>query len=114
LTRPPSVSIAGDQLVEGLAGHVLHSDESLVAAFAHFVDAADVGMLDGRGQARLTQNGGAHLLGGKLPGAENLEHHGALQLRIVGKVNHTAAASAQATLNLVVSNCLALHHCHLV
>ncbi len=66
---------AGNQLVERLAGDVLHDDEALVAGFAHFVDAADVGVLDGRGQPRLAEHGGAHLLSREQAGAQNLEDH---------------------------------------
>jgi hypothetical protein len=54
---------ARNQLVQRLAGHVLHHDVALVAGLAHFVDGADVGMLDGRGQPRLAQHRRAQLHG---------------------------------------------------
>ena len=47
---------ARDELVERLARHVLHDDVAFVAALAHFIDGADIGMLDGRGQPRLAQH----------------------------------------------------------
>ena len=50
---------AGDELIERLARHVLHDDVPLVAGFAHFVNGADVGVLDGRSKASLAKNGGA-------------------------------------------------------
>ena len=100
---------ARDQLIERLPGHVLHDDVAFVAAFAHFIDGADVGVLDRGGQARLAQHGGAHLLGRQQPGAQDLEHHGALQQRVVGQVNHAAAAGAQPADDLVMFDRLAFH-----
>ena len=100
---------ARDERIERLAGHVLHGDVALVAAFAHFVDAAHIGMLDGRGQARLAQDRGAHLLDGEQPRAQNLEHHGPLQLRVVGQVDYPAASGAQAADNFVMFNCFSRH-----
>ncbi len=52
-----------DQLVQRLARHILHGDVGLVAALAHLVDGAHIGMLDGRRQPRLAQHRRAHLLG---------------------------------------------------
>ena len=100
---------ARDELVERLAGHILHGDVAFVAAFAHFVDAAHIGMLDGRGQPRLAQHSGAHLLDGEQAGAQNLEHHGPLQQRVVGQVDHAAASGAQAAENFVMFNRFARH-----
>ena len=45
----------GDELVEGLAGDVLHDDEGFFAFFADFVDGADVGVVDGGGHARFAK-----------------------------------------------------------
>ena len=47
---------ARNQLVQRLAGHVLHHDVAFVAGLAHFVDGADIGMLDRRSQPRLAQH----------------------------------------------------------
>ena len=41
--------------VERLALHVLHRDEAAAVGFADFVDGADVGMIEGRRGARLSQ-----------------------------------------------------------
>ncbi len=62
----------GDELLERLARHILHGDVSFVAALAHFVNAANVGVLDGRCHARLAQHGVPHLLRGEQAGAQDL------------------------------------------
>ncbi len=69
-----------DELIERLAGHILHDDVALVAGLAHFVDGADVGVLDGGGEAGFAQDGGAELLRREQAGAQNFEHDGALQI----------------------------------
>ncbi len=100
---------AFDELVQRLAGHVLHGDVGLFAAFAHLVDAAHIGMLDGRRQPRLAQHRGAHLFGRQRAGVQHLQHHRPLQQRVIGLVDHTAAAGAQPSQNLVMCNGFTLH-----
>ncbi len=68
-------------------------------------------MFDGRSETRLTQNGGAQLLRREQAGAQNLEHHRALQQRVVGQVHHAAAAGAEAANDLVVLDGLSFHRC---
>jgi hypothetical protein len=101
---------AGDELIEGLARHGLHDDVSLVAGFAHFVNGADVGVLDGGGEASLAENSGTELLGGEQSGAQDLENDRALEKRVVGKVHHSTAAGAEAAHDLVVLDGFALHY----
>ena len=98
-----------DQFVQRLARHKLHGDVSLVAALTHLVNRAHIRMLDGRSQPRLAQHRRPHLLGGQQPGVQHLKHDGPLQKGVVGRVHHTAAASAQTPQNLVMGNCLSLH-----
>jgi hypothetical protein len=102
---------AGDELIERLARHVLHDNEALVAVFAHFIDGADVGMLNGRGETGLTQDRGAQLLGGKQAGAQNLQDYRALEQGVVGQVDYAGAPGSQAALNLVMFDHLSLHGC---
>jgi hypothetical protein len=66
-------------------------------------------MLDGRGQARFAQDSGSHLLNGEQPSAQNLEHYGPLQLRVIGQVDYPAASGAQAADNFVMFNCFSRH-----
>jgi hypothetical protein len=67
-------------------------------------------VLDGRGQARFAQDGGAQLLGGERAGAQDLEHHGRCSEGVIGKVDHAAAACAQLAENLVMFDRLARHN----
>ena len=66
---------ACNQAVKRLTGHVLHGDKGFVLGLADFVDAADVGMVDGRCQPRLAQHGRAHLFHAEQAGAQDLQHH---------------------------------------
>ena len=81
----------GDELVEGLAGDVLHDDVGFfaVTAFggglADVVDGADVGVVDGGGETGLAELGGAHLLDGEVAALEELEDDGALEEGVVGE-----------------------------
>ena len=54
---------------------------------------------------------GAHLLGRQHAGVQHLQHHRPLQQRVVGLVDHAAAAGAQPPQNLVMCNRLAFHRC---
>ena len=106
-TRRPT----DDELVKRLARHVLHGDVAFVAAFAHFVDAADVGMLNRRRQARFAQHCGPHLFHRERSGAKNLEYHWALKLRVVGQIHHATSSGAQAASYLIMFYRLARHSC---
>jgi len=66
----------GDEPVERLPGDVLHDDVALIAAFADFVDGADVGVLDGGGEPGFAQYGGTELLCGEDAGAQDLSTTG--------------------------------------
>ena len=105
----------GDELVEALAGDVLHDDvgfglvSGFGGGFADLVDGADVGVIDGGGEAGLAELGGAHLLGGEGAALEQLEHDGALQERVVGEVDDAAAAGADLAHELVLLDDAALH-----
>ena len=72
-----------DDLVEALAGDVLHDDVGfpvgVALGLADLVDGADVGVIDGGGEAGFAELGGAHLLGGLGAALEELQHNGALQ-----------------------------------
>ena len=98
-----------NELVQRLAGHILHDDVGLFAALAHLVDAAHVGMLDGRCETRLAQHRGAHLFGRQDAGVQHLQHHRSLQQRVVGLVDHSTAARAQPPQNLVMCDSFPLH-----
>ena len=82
----------GDELIERLAGHVLHDDEGFFAFFADLVDRADVGVFDGGGHAGFAENGGAHLFEGEGAALEDFEDDGAHELGVVGQVDNAAAA----------------------
>ena len=94
----------GDELIEGLAGDVLHDDEGFLAFFADFVDGADVGVLDGGSHARLAKDGGAHLLEGERAALEDFEYDGAHELGVVGEVHDAAAAGSELANQLIVGN----------
>ena len=78
---------------------------------AHFVDAADVGMLNRRRQARFAQHRGPHLFHRERSGAKNLEYHWALKLRVVGQIHHATSSGAQAASYLIMFYRLARHSC---
>ena len=105
----------GDELVEGLAGDVLHDDVGFFAVavfgggFADVVDGADVGVVDGGGEAGFAELGGAHLLGGEVAALEELEDDGALEEGVVGEVDDAAAAGADLADELVLLDLAALH-----
>ena len=98
-----------------LAGDVLHDDVGFfaVAGFggglADVVDGADVGVVDGGGEAGLAELGGAHLLGGEVAALEELEDDGALEEGVVGEVDDAAAAGADLADELVLLDFAALH-----
>ncbi len=105
----------GDDLVERLAGNVLHDDVGFFAvagfgrSFAYVVDGADVGVVDGRGQAGLAKLRGAHLLDGEVAALEELDDDGALQEGVVGEKHDPAAAGADLADELVLLDDAALH-----
>ena len=105
----------GDELVEDLAGDVLHDDVGFFAVaafgwgFADVVDGADVGVVDGGGEAGFAELGGAHLLGGEVAALEEFEDDGALKEGVVGKVDDSAAAGADLADELVLLDLASLH-----
>src|SRR3984885_2111886 len=100
---------AANEPVERLAGNVLHDDIAFIAAFANFINSANIRMLDRRSQPGFAQHRRAQLLGRKQTGAQNLEDYRALQKRVVGQVDDAAAAGAQLALNLIVLDGSSLH-----
>src|ERR1700679_3222294 len=72
----------GDELVEGFAGDVLHDDVGFFAVavlfggFADVVYGADVGVVDGGGEAGFAELRGANLLDGKVAALEEFEDDG--------------------------------------
>ena len=105
----------GDELVERLAGDVLHDDVGFFGVagfgggFADVVDGADVGVVDGGGEAGFAELGGAHLLDGEVAALEELEHDGALEEGVVGEVDDAAAAGADLADELVLLDHASLH-----
>ncbi len=83
----------GNHLVQRLAGNVLHHDVGFVFAaglggrLADIVDGADVGVVDGRGQAGFAELGGAHLLQRLRAALQQLQHHRPLQQGVRGQVH---------------------------
>ena len=108
----------GDDLVQGLAGNVLHDDVGFVllaagaglgGSFADVVDGADVGVVDGGGEAGLAELGGTYLLERLRAALEQLEDDGPLQEVVRGQIDDAAAAGADFADELVVPDCAALH-----
>ncbi len=105
----------GDDLVEGLAGDVLHDDVGFFAVavlfggFADVVDGADVGVVDGGGEAGFAELGGAHLLDGEVAALEEFEDDGALEEGVGGEEDDAAAACADLADKLVLLDFAALH-----
>ena len=105
----------GDDLVEGLAGDVLHDDVRLVltagvgGCFAYVIDSADVRVVDGGGEASLAELRSANLLDRQRASFEQLEDDRALQERVRRKVDDARPASADLALKLIVPDCAALH-----
>jgi hypothetical protein len=81
-----------DDLVEALAGNVLHHDVRFAVRLADLIDRADIGMVDDGRQPRLAQLRGPHLLLGLRTALEQLQHDRPLQQRVVGQKHHPAAA----------------------
>jgi len=101
-----------DDLIQALAGDVLHHDISfglIPFGLTYLIDSADVRVIDGRGQAGLAQLGGAHLLRCLLPALEQLQNHRALQQRVVGQKHNAAPARADLAHELILLNHTALH-----
>jgi hypothetical protein len=66
-------------------------------------------VLDGRGHARLAQNGAAHLLKGERAALDDLEHHRAHEERIGGKVYDAAATGAKTANQFIMLDRAKLH-----
>ncbi len=104
-----------DDLVERFAGDVLHDDVGFglvpwsARSFADLVDGADVGVIDGGGEAGFAQLGGAHLLEREGSALEELEHDGSLEQRVVREEDDAAAAGADLADELVVLDDASLH-----
>jgi hypothetical protein len=80
---------------QGLAGHVLHGREHLVAEHAGVVHRDDVGVLQLGQRLGLAQHPGVGLgVAGRGGRAHQLERDGPIQLRVVGLVDHAHAAAA--------------------
>ena len=103
---------ARDQRIQRLPGNELHDDVGFFAGLTHFVDGADVGVLDRRCQPRLAQHGGSHLPLRQQTAAQDFEHHGPRQQRVVGEIHNTASACAKAAKYLVVLDHSSLHRCY--
>ncbi len=105
----------GDDLVERLAGDVLHDDVGFFAvagvgwSYAYLVDGADVGVVDGRGQPGFAKLRGAHLLDGQVAALQQLEDNGALEEGVVRQVDHAAAARADLANEFVLLDDASLH-----
>src|SRR6202020_3160498 len=105
----------GDELVEGFAGDVLHDDVGFFAAavlfggFADVVNGADVGVVDGGGEAGFAELGGADLLDGEVAALEEFEDDGALEEGVGGEEDDSAAAGTDSADELVVLDGAALH-----
>ena len=105
----------GDHLVERLAGDVLHDDVGFIFAtrlagsLANIVDRRDVGVVDGRGQTRLSQLRGAHLIQRERTALQQLEDDRTLQQSVRGKIHNARSAGADLANKFVVSDCATLH-----
>ncbi len=81
--------------------HVAHGDEEATLRLARLVDRHDVGMVEGRREARLAQQALAEAL---IPGeirAEDLERNRPVEARVAGEVDLAHAAAADQLLDLV-------------
>ncbi len=95
---------APDFLLERVAVEQFHHDEPLPGVFAHVVDRADVGVIERRGEARLTLESIERLrVGGEL-GRQELERDLTPQSGVFRAVNHPHAPAAEAIENPVMAD----------
>ncbi len=94
---------------ERLAFHQFHSDVGLAFGLAHFVNGADVGVVEGSGGARLAQQPRASLLVAKAAGRKHLQGHVPLELFVVRFINDAHAALSQFLVDAVMPECLPNH-----
>jgi len=79
----------GKPVLQGLAFHVLHGDEGAVLQVIDLVDGAEVGVAQAGGGPGFVQESGLALLGAHDPGREELQGNDAVELRVVGAVDHS-------------------------
>jgi len=91
------------------AVQVLHGDKALAFVLAHFVDGADVGVIQRGGRAGFAAETleGDRVLGHVL--RQELEGHKAAEFRVLSLVDHTHAAAADLVDDFVAGKGLADH-----
>ena len=80
------------EFFQRLAVDVLHHEEEHIFDFIDFVDRADVRMIDGGRGASFSQEPGAGFLVADEIGGERFDGDGAMELCILGLVDHTHPA----------------------
>jgi len=99
----------GDPVLERRALEEFHDDEGPAAFLADLVDGADIGMVEGGGSLRLTLKTGQSLrVFGDVIGQE-LEGDKAVEVQVLGLVNHAHATAAELFDDAVVRNGLVDH-----
>ena len=100
---------SADGVGEGASLEQFHGDEGSALVVADFVDGADVGVVEGRGGARLAREAVEGV--GALADAVGKELEGDLsaELRVEGAIDDTHAALAEAVEDVVVRDALAEH-----
>ncbi len=86
----------GGNLLEGAALDILHDDVELPVAAADVVDGADVGVVEGGGEARLLEQPVVGLFVGAQPLGQHLDRHLAAEPRVLGQVDLAHPALAEA------------------
>ncbi len=98
-----------DQLVERLAGDVLHHDDVAVSIARDVVNRDDVRMVEGGGGARLLLESLPAFVAGEIIGPDDLQGDGPVETGVVGLVDDAHAALADLFENTEASEDLALH-----
>ncbi len=80
---------------QGFSFHVLHDEVGHAIGLAHFMDDAEVGVIEGRSGARLAQEPGSGAAVGEEPLADEFDGDAALQVLVPGPEHQTHAPLAE-------------------
>jgi len=101
--------LARDAMLEGLSFEQFHSDEGLAFVLINVVDRADVGMVERGRRLGLTLESLQGLPVLREFFRQELQGDGALELGVLGLIDHTHAPAAQLLQDAIVGYALANH-----
>ncbi len=101
--------LAVHEIAKALAFELLHDDVGLAVEVADIVDGADVGMIQLRGDARLTQEALQRLVIVEQVVRDELQRDAAAKASVFRLVYHPHSTATQLAQNVIVGNGLADH-----